>query len=498
MDRRLLANCRFPHAPGSDGYLVILEGRIHEIGFGKKRDDFSGAEVMDMRGSWIFPGFTDTHTHFLHTGLHQDMVSLVECPSISQMLEKLREGRADSEWLRGYGYDESIFSEGRRPSRHDLDLVASRRPAVIFRRDYHSCVLNTAALSALNVPEALESRDVRDGFFRAGANDWVRQQVFRNISAAERKIALARACAMALSRGITTVHALEGGTLFGMEDLDFMVEYGESSPLRIILYPQITDVEWVRARRIPRIGGCILVDGSFGSRTAALSAPYHDQKENSGVLYFDNQSIFSFMERAHVNGLQLSFHAIGNRAIRQLLDCYERLLEKHPSVDHRHRIEHCELPDARDIERIARLRLYLAVQPAFETLWGGEGKMYASRLGPVRAARTNPLREFCDRGIPLAGGSDSDVTPMDPLLGIYAAVTHPTRRFRLPRQQALDLYTSSASKFAFQEHDTGLMREGMKADLAVLAHNPLEVKPEEIRNIEIKMTFIEGKLKFSR
>ncbi len=325
----------------------------------------------------------------------------------------------------------------------------------------------------------------------------MRQALFRKVSSGERFEALKSATDLAFSRGVTTVHALEGGSLFGLDDLDFLMDTIDSWPLRIVLYPQITDSDWIRAHRVPRMGGCILIDGSFGSSTAALSEPYAGEPENRGVLYFDDGTLCDLVESGHREGLQLSFHAIGDRAITQVVNAYERPILHYPCSDHRHRIEHCELPTPSDIERIARLGLSLAVQPAFEYLWGGPDKMYARRLGADRMGETNPFRDYLEKGILVAGGSDSDVTPLDPLLGIQAAVSHPRESQRLTPADALLLFTEKAARLAFLEDETGSLRPGKAADFVVLSGNPLMTRESEIKDIKVLETFSGGESVYS-
>ncbi|MDD5206538.1 MAG: amidohydrolase family protein, partial [Desulfobacterales bacterium] len=190
------------------------------------------------------------------------------------------------------------------------------------------------------------------------------------------------------------------------------------------------------------------------------------------------------------------FHAIGDRAILQVADCYRRALRKNPGGDRRLRIEHCELPSAASIETIRNEGIHLSIQPTFEHLWGGPGKMYEKRLGPERLRRTNPFRTFAEKEIPLAGGSDSDVTPMDPLLGIFSSLTRPNESERLTIQQALEAFTLGGARAGFEEHSRGSLEIGKSADLVVLTDNPLEVPPEHLNHIEILATVAGGNIRY--
>jgi len=500
MNKTILVHCSLYGESGKNN-LVMADGRIIHIGAGLDYKDFldQDSQLLDMEGSYVFPGFVDAHAHFLNTGLNQNMIPLFPCNSIQDLVEVMK--HSDTRgflWLKGYGYDETRFKDRRTPTRKDLDCINTERPVVIFRRDYHSCVLNSYAIRFLQIPQNKMTREIEDGIIRGNMNNWVRRKITEKTGIRERKKAIERACALAAGKGITTVCALEGDTRYGNDYLEFLIREYDSAPINIVLYPQITDISWVIEKKLPRIGGCLLLDGSLGSRTAALSLPYDDEPDNYGILYYRDDFLYSFVEKAHLSGIQMSFHAIGDRAISQIVRAYERVLLQYPHENHRHRIEHCELPSEADIEKIARLGICLSVQPAFEYFWGGLNGMYRDRLGEHRSSTTNPLRRFHDFGIVVAGGSDSDVTPMDPMLGIHSAINHPHLQSSLHPEAAVDLFTVNAAKSCFLEKLTGCLGIGMRADITVLSDDPLSPGAGDIKNIDVLYTFAGGKCVYAK
>jgi hypothetical protein len=250
------------------------------------------------------------------------------------------------------------------------------------------------------------------------------------------------------------------------------------------------DVDRVAALGLPRIGGCLLLDGSFSSGTAALDEPYAD-REGTGVLYYEDEHLTAFLRGAHERGLQLSVHALGERAIGQAIRCY-RAACGDETREARHRIEHCELPSDAHIAAIAGAGIFPCVQPTFEFLWGRPGGMIEKRLGAARAARTNPHRTMLAAGIPLAGGSDSYVTPMDSLLGIHSAVNRPNESERLSVFDAVGLFTSGAARASFDESKRGTLEVGKEASFTVLDDDPFDVRPETIRDIGVAALYIRG------
>jgi predicted amidohydrolase YtcJ len=296
------------------------------------------------------------------------------------------------------------------------------------------------------------------------------------------------------SVGITTLHALEGGSTGDDAAAEAFLARLNSLPLRIVFFYQTTDVQKVVELGLPRIGGCILLDGDIGPHTAALSQPYADAPECRGTLYYSQEQIDAFVLQAHEQGLQVTMHAVGDAAVQQALDAYKRALSAYPRDDHRHRIEHCEVIREDQIELARQLGVALAIQPPFNHYW--PHTEYYSTLGQERAWKADPVRTLVRAGLLIAGGSDSTVTPLGPLIGIHAAVNHTNPAERVSIQEALELYTVNAARIAFQESDRGSLHVGKLGDFVVLGEDPFEVDPGHIRDIPVEMTVIGGDIAY--
>ncbi|MBI2251490.1 MAG: amidohydrolase, partial [Armatimonadetes bacterium] len=470
-------------------YLIIKDKYILDYGVNFK-GSFKG-KIFDLKGLTLIPGFIDAHTHFLQTGLNFKALDLYDCKSLNKVLEKLSSHLPKSGWLYAKGLDESNFKERKLPTCFNLDKISKKIKIFISRIDYHTSIVNSLVLKSFKIPSKfLNLKESKLGIFRAEANNWIRRKVFNNLSLREKLKALKEAEKLALSQGVTTAHILEGGELFG--SWEFILENLKLFKIKMILYPQITQVNLVKRLGLPRIGGCILADGSFGSRSAAISSSYQDDPGNFGRLYFKDEELYNFVKRAHQADLQVSLHAIGDRAINQVVKIYEKVQNEIPK-DLRHRIEHCELPKNEDIKKIKENNIYLSVQPAFEHFWGGIGKMYNIRLGE-RYLKTNQFKNFINNNIPLAGGSDSDVTPINPILGIIAAVNHPNFKERVSIRQALNMFTKESAKFSFEENIKGKLEKGYSADLTALNYNPLKLHPGVLNKLKVVMTIVGGEV----
>jgi predicted amidohydrolase YtcJ len=232
------------------------------------------------------------------------------------------------------------------------------------------------------------------------------------------------------------------------------------------------------------------LDGDVGPHTAALSQPYADAPECHGTLYYSQEQIDAFALQAHEQGLQVAMHAVGDAAVQQALDAYERALSAYPRDDHRHRIEHCEVIRDDQIQRARELGVALAIQPPFNHYW--PHTEYYPTLGQERAWKADPVRTLVRAGLLIAGGSDSTVTPLGPLIGTHAAVNHTNPGERIGVQEALELYTTNAARIAFQESDRGSLQVGKMGDFVVLGEDPFEIDPGHIKDIAVEMTVIGG------
>ena len=301
---------------------------------------------------------------------------------------------------------------------------------------------------------------------------------------------------MALERGITTLHALDGGFL-GPGDTALILRFKDELPVRIVVYNQSMDVEETVNLGLPRIGGCICADGAFEAHTAALFEPYADEPDNYGAMTYTKEEMTGFILKAHQAGLQIAVHCEADRSIEQVLSAYERALRENRREDHRHRIEHFELPTENQIERVARAGVMVAMQPAFLPAFiGMRMEKYEALLGEPRLKWVHPYRTILDHGILIAGGSDSPVTAYDPLAGVQAAVDHPNPEQRVSPIEAIEMFTISGARIAFEEDEKGSLEPGKWADLVVLSDDPCVVRPDRIGQIAVDMTMVGGKIVF--
>jgi predicted amidohydrolase YtcJ len=383
----------------------------------------------------------------------------------------------------------------------ELTRVAPENPVCIWRSDSHSATMNRKAAEILGIYPGQPGADVDEagkltGVVRGLANSKAAREIYSaTITYDLCEKAYHAAARQALRMGITTIGALVGGAQTELSTT-WLIQNMGSLPVRAIVFDQTLDIWKVKERGLTRIGGCLLIDGSLGSYTAALYESYSDLPESTGVLYWKDEDLNRFIRQAHEAGLQIGVHAIGDRAIDQILNAYEISLRESPRTDHRHRIEHFLVPTPEAIRRAIDLGLVLAMQPAFEYFWGGSNNLYELRLGPERAKRVNPIGSILKKGGRIAGGSDSFVTPMDPLLGIHSAVNHPNEAERIPVYQAIDLFTRTAAYATFDEKEKGEIREGYLGDLVVLAEDPLKARPETIKDIKVLMTVVGGKIAY--
>ncbi|UCD81780.1 MAG: amidohydrolase, partial [Desulfobacterales bacterium] len=420
---------------------------------------------------------------------------------IDQLLGKIDRKASNTPkgvWIRGSYLNEQNLAEKRMPDRTDLDRVCPDHPVFLLHATCHMCSFNSKAIELIKLPPMLDGVDRTGGQPTGVVRDpgiltFVHPVMSGLIAEAEKVEFLQKASRMALESGITTLHALDGGDL-GPGDTRVIWANRDKLPLGIVCYNQSMDISEVRDLGLPRVGGCICSDGAFEAHTAALFEPYADEPDNYGELTYSQEAMDQFILEANRAGLQIAVHCESERSIEQVLWAMEKALRDFPRTDHRHRIEHLELPTYNQIERMARAGIMTGMQPAFIPAFIGRKNMelYAALLGPARLNRVHPYRTILDHGIPICGGSDSPVTPYDPLAGIQAAVNHPNAEERVTLYEALEMFTVTAAWSAFEEREKGTIEPGKLADLVVLSDDPFAVDAEQIAGIKISQVFVGG------
>jgi len=483
--------------------LAVAGGKITRVGTNSEiRPSYGeGGKSVDLQGKTVLPGLIDSHVHFMGTALTAIGIDLGEARSIDEILAKVEERAGQTppgDWI--FGYFITHLPDRAMPTRLDIDRVSMKHPIRLTHRNGHLCSLNSKALEILKVPKDLAGVEQESGEITGVIRDPAIQKLSHpGLSFTDEKKleALKVASQLALQRGVTTFHALDGGAR-NPGATAFLLKVRAALPLKIVPYNQSMVIQEVLDLGLPRIGGCICADGAFESHTAALFEPYADEPDHYGTLTYTQEEMSDFILRAHRAGLQCAIHCEADRAIEQVLYAYERALRHLPRKDHRHRIEHFEIPTENQMERVARAGILVAMQPSFlPAFFFRDGvDRYEAFLGRARLRRIHPYRTMLSFGILMAGGSDSPVTKIDPLLGIEAAVTHPHVDERLSVLEAIKLFTINGARFAFEEREKGSIETGKAADLVLLSENPCSVSPDRIGKIQIEMTLVDGKIVF--
>ena len=468
------------------GEWLLVDGRhVQRIGAG---DPPEADRVVELPGATVLPGFIDTHVHLTSTGLSFANSDVRACASKEALLALARERAARGEgvvWLQGY--DESAWERPQLPMLAELDAVTDR-PLVVFRADGHVGLANSAAIKGGSIHDQ-DGLDHDEAGSLSGRltqraleqlHVWAATQMDRH---AIEELQLHGAAAAA-ANGVTAVHEMSMPHWYGVRDLEVFLGHRRLLPVDATPIVASTDVPLVMSEQLSSIGGDLPADGSIGARTAALWEPYTDGP-GSGRTYFEDDQLAEFFHGGHNAGLQVGVHAIGDRAIEQVLSAWERVYQALDSRERRHfrarrhRVEHFEMASNAHIERAAMLGLAVSVQPTFDRLWGGHGGLYEQRLGWERATEMNPFRSMLDRGVVLGVGSDAPVTPLDPWMSVQSMEEHHHPAQRLSRADAIRAHTAGSARLAHQEEKKGALEPGMHADFAVYDVDPFEIASVE-------------------
>jgi predicted amidohydrolase YtcJ len=499
-------------------------------------------QVIDLHGQFAMPGFNDAHVHFFAGTYSRLEVNLEGAASLAEFQQRIRNRLKDykpGEWMTGRGWDHTLWPVKKFPTRQDLDAVAADRPMIFGRVDGHVAIVNSRALQIAGITSATPDpagghieRDAKTGEPTGMLEeDAAMNLVYEHVppySAAQRRRALELVMDEASQYGVTSVQ--DNSVYVAPQDdnygwLNFLTYQQLHSEGKL----KIRVTEWLpffasldRLEEMRREGGSsgrgnrgdpwvktgtlkALLDGSIGSRTAAMLAPYSDDPSTSGILRVNPEELTSKAIERDRAGFQIAYHAIGDRANRLALDVFAAVLAANGPRDRRDRIEHAQIVALSDLPRFASLHMIASMQPSHlldDERWVGE------RLGPERIKGAYAWRTMLQNGVPLAFGTDFPVESINPLRGLYACVTRelpgggprggwqPEQRLTI--EECLHAYTAGAAYAEFEEHRKGMIAPGMLADIVVFPADLTQIPPSDLLHTGVAMTIVGGRIVYQR
>ncbi len=509
--------------------VAVIGDRIVAVSSSDEINSWRGpnTRIIDAGGKLLLPGFNDAHTHFLEGGAQLDSIQLNDASSSAEFKRRVSERARvtpKGEWILNGDWDETKWTPPQLPTKALIDDVTPNNPVFLYRYDGHMALANSLALRMAGVtaktPDPAGGLIVRDaegnptGALKDAARDLV-IKIIPPLTHEQRLQRAKRALAYAASLGVTSVQEMndeETDSYPNIEIYGELLERGELTS-RVYAAPAISD--WQAQARVGirrgfgspylRMGGLKgFADGSLGSGTAYFFDPYSDEPKNFGLLHKEMQPlsrIQNWMTEADSAGLQLCTHAIGDRGISTVLDLYGEVVKANGLSDRRFRIEHAQHMAAKDFDRFAKLKVIASVQP-YQAI--DDGRWAERRIGNDRASRTYAFRTFLDNGVRLAFGTDWPVAPLNPLLGVYAAVTRATLdgknpggwfpEQKLTLAESVEAYTLGSAYAEFQEKEKGSIQPGKLADMIILSDDVFSIAPEKIRDVSVVETIVGGKV----
>lgn len=479
-------------------WVAVNNGNITAVG---DHDDFAGdaKAAVDLAGRTLMPGLIDTHAHGTLTGVGNLGIELGSINTAQGVLDAVRTYCMDHPSVNVICGCNMLLAEqmkdGKVPTRFELDEIESDRPVMLVLWTGHGGVLNSKALELASLDETMKDVE-KAGYFNedktafhiiANIYNLFTDDDFENIY-----YNVAEHCA---SVGITTLHSLDGMTVKGDRDAEVLRRCMDKMPIGIVNYTQTFDWKKIYSYGIKQIGGCLSVDGSPPQLTAAYQEPYPMSPNTRGFLNFTDKELYEFVSAASKAGMQVSLHAIGDRAIDQIIHIYQQVDREIGIKDLRHRIEHFSVPTDKHIEMAAEMNIVASSQPAIGNMLDGiNGNSYEGFVSKEKAVLHENFGRVLRGGVIVAGGSDSPVTPLDAFFGINAAVNSYKPYRRVSLDDALRMYTKNAAWAAHQEKIKGSLETGKQADMIIADKNPYEVNGRLDRSvITVEETYVRGR-----
>jgi len=512
---------------GKPGAVAIAGGKILAVGDSAELARYIGSktQVLDARGGLIMPGFADGHTHFVDGGFQLASIDLRNAASPQEFVRRIKEYAAHlkpGEWILGGDWDHTLWRGAPLP-RHDwIDSVTPNNPLFLSRLDGHMALANAAAMRAAKVSRETRvpvggemPRDARGdpiGIFKDNAEGLV-DAAIPAPSPEQEDSAVARALKYAASLGVTATANMSAS--WANLAAYRRMEHAGRMTARVVLYLPID--EWKAVAESAgrgggggddwvRIGGVKgYMDGSAGSRTAYFFEPFSDSAGYYGLMHQPEAQMRAWVGAADSAGLQIAVHAIGDRANAIILAIYDSVTHAHGARDRRFRVEHAQHLRPREIPLFGARRVVASMQPYHAI---DDGRWVEQRIGPERIKTTYAFRTLLDTDAPLAFGSDWTVASLDPMMGVYAAVTRRTLDDKnpggwVPEQkinvgEALRAYTYGNAWATFNEQKWGTLAAGRFGDVVVLDRDPFAVAPESLGTIKPRYTIVGGRVVYQK
>ena len=475
----------------------------------------SGTEIIDAEGMTVVPGFIDAHSHPSSAGVNELVQVNADLRSITEIKEVLRQRAAitqEGQWVRAFKYDDTKLAEGRPINRFDIDEVVPNHPVVVGHRGGHTGVYNSMALALAGVtsetPAPPGGRFYRDsnGVLTGLAAERARY-VFNSLipsdsTREQRRDGVKLITELMTKAGLTSVHQTGASRNDMIAYQDARADGGMR--FRMYLFPRVQLFEdlvnaGIRSGfgdEVLRIGAVkFSADGSASERTMRMSTPFEGRPDDYGILTMSQEEIHEAVENAHRNDFQIGIHANGDVTIEMVLNAYERVQRLWPRNDPRHRIEHCSLVNPALLQRIKDLGVIPAPFYTYVHYHGNKWVEY----GEEKMRWMFAHKSFLDYNIPVAPASDYTPGPFEPMMALQSMVTRkdfdgrvwgPNQRITI--DQAMRICTLNGAYASFEENIKGSITAGKLADFVILADDPHDVDPDNIKNIEIVRTVVGG------
>lgn len=519
-------------AIGIKGNKIAFVGKDEEALALKSKD----TTVIDLKGKMVVPGFNDSHMHLLSYGYTATKIELNNAKSIDDLIllgkELLEKGELkEGDWILGRGWNNDYFDDNRLPTRHDLDKITTDFPICYTRVCGHIVVTNSKALEVAgidkNSPQVpggefdLDENGEPLGIFRESAMDLIYGAI-PDPDIESIKDMILKCSEDAVKQGITSIQTDDFEQL-PKKDYEKIIkaylELIDEGKMKVRVYEQcifsdIRKLEEFLAKGYTtgwgneyfKIGPLkILADGSLGARTAYLREPYNDDRETTGIHLFTQEELDRFVLTAHNGGMHVAIHAIGDGAMYMAFESIEKALRENPREDHRHGIVHCQITDMNLLNKYKELDVIAYIQPIFLDY---DIHIVEDRIGKERTKYTYNWKRMMDMGIHLAGGSDCPVEKFDVLPNLYSAVTrkdlsgYPENGWlpdqKLTVDEALRIFTVEGAYASFEEDIKGTLEVGKLADIAVLEKDLHDIESEDIKDVKVDLTIMDGKIVYER